>query len=157
MSTIAVVGDYMRQAGRYVHFDGYPNGVGCELVRLILRDGVDTVVTTIEAQPSGWMCLDSSFDETAWAKYDDGTAWMGGPEIAPVYGYGVVYVPEVETDSRWIPVHDTDSHYCPWTYMIAGDGDIFVYWNGRSMGVVNAFADDAELSMNAIERAFDGD
>ena len=40
--------------GRYCHWDGYPSGVGANLLRVVARDGFETAVKTLTEQHYSW-------------------------------------------------------------------------------------------------------
>ena len=70
--------------GVYVHWDGYPEGRLPVLHALIARDGVDKVMSTLLARPSGWSSLHPEQDSQLPPLYSDGRF-----EVVP--GYGIQY------------------------------------------------------------------
>ena len=49
MGTRSIVGAEIgdKTEGRYVHWDGYPEGVGRAVARIVLRDGYERAVKTL--------------------------------------------------------------------------------------------------------------
>ena len=43
--------------GRYVHWDGYPEGVGSAVWHIVKRDGIGTAVQTLLMDNYSWSCL----------------------------------------------------------------------------------------------------
>lgn len=148
MSTHCIVGRYEDQSGIFVNFDGYPTGVGYELVDLIRRDGVETVMNNILAQEAGWVCLGASSDIEGLVKE------IGAPPMNGIAGYGVAYDDDGEGGRAMIPVNNERPDR-PWGYMLMGDGDIVIYKDGCNLGTVNAFSSDAKVGLHAINDAYD--
>ena len=46
--------------GRYVHYDGYPTGVGIALLRIVKRDGLEKARKTIIDDHYYWSCINES-------------------------------------------------------------------------------------------------
>jgi len=69
--------------GRYVHYDGYPIGLGPVLQQLVNRDGLAKVLKTICEDHYGWSSLDPSVTP------DTVTGRGDGFEVVP--GYGTAY------------------------------------------------------------------
>lgn len=114
MSTHAAVGRRTGETsweGAYVHFDGYPEGVGAELTQIIARDGAAKTLETVLAQPD-WRCVE--------ADYKAETGLFGNDQVSVIAGYGEYY-----TDRITPPPLQTDAinsvHY---VYLIAEDGSI---------------------------------
>jgi hypothetical protein len=46
--------------GRYVHYDGYPSGVGQSLIEIVMRDGIETARRTIVDEHVYWSSINAS-------------------------------------------------------------------------------------------------
>lgn len=86
MSTNSTVGRKSDDKGRYVHWDGYPSGVGVALVTLLKRDGYEKVMSTIVDEHYGWSSIDCEGAELE-EPYNDG-------RFVAVPGYGMAYTTE---------------------------------------------------------------
>lgn len=119
-SVVAVpTGDYTWK-GRYVHWDGYPGGVGQDLVEIIARDGVEKAIKTLTEEHYGWSQLDSDIT----ADHEDGL----GPERSDtVPGYGVAYKNDTEQPDEWITDTDLGKSWCEYVYVLMPDGTIKAY------------------------------
>lgn len=101
--------------GRYVHWDGYPSGVGRALSALVQRDGLEVVRKTIIHDHYGWSSLDETqtvsskaliakmkrkglswHPEYGTAEYHAHSFSIGYNDgrFAQVKGYGVAYTTE---------------------------------------------------------------
>lgn len=98
--------------GRYVHWDGYPSGVGAALARIVQRDGYDMAVRTLTQDHYGW----SSVGSENGAGLDPG--YIGGRFVA-VPGYGVAYS-HAEQGDEWI-TPDGDSSGTEYAYVLHPD------------------------------------
>jgi hypothetical protein len=101
--------------GRYVHWDGYPSGVGVVLADLVQRDGVETVRRVLTDEHYGWSNLDPRQPYSGVPTqlgYDDG-------RFVAVEGYGIAYTTEQGQSSpdQWIRHTDTDT-WCEWGYVL---------------------------------------
>jgi hypothetical protein len=98
--------------GRYVHWDGYPTGVGARLIELVQRDGIEKVRQTIIHDHYGWSSL---HQQELSPSYQDG-------RFVVVPDYGVAYVAEAGqvSEDEWItPGADYGTE---WRYILADDG-----------------------------------
>lgn len=75
--------------GRYVHWDGYPTGLGKNLALMVNRDGLEQVVKTTLLDHYGWSTLDGAAEPVLEGGYTDG-------RFATVPGYGVAYTTKDE-------------------------------------------------------------
>lgn len=127
--------------GRYVHSDGYPTAKVPELLALVERDGLDTVVRRITKDRYGWSSLNPEQpDITGVAPYEgrlfgEGAPAYGSAEyvatmLAPgnMYGdgrfanepgYGMAYttVSGQSDPDEWI-THDGDNWGTEWAYVL---------------------------------------
>ena len=72
--------------GRYVHWDGYPAGVGDAVRAIVERDGVETAVDTLVVTNYGWSSVAAETRED-----EDLSAGMSDGRFKVVPGYGVAY------------------------------------------------------------------
>lgn len=143
-STIRLPG---AEKGRYVHWDGYPSGVGRAIWTIVHRDGLATArKTLVEDHPGGWSSLDASQvvntpKEIAAAKAK-GPGYFPAPddvrgyhawqfknrtEMAQVEGCGLAYT---DDDEGWSTGEE-------WNYTLADDALIIdgytthrIAWDG---------------------------
>jgi hypothetical protein len=137
--------------GRYVHWDGYPTGVGEALRRIVQRDGYTTAVRALTEEHYGWSTLepDKDPDEPLSPGYSDG-------RFAIVGGYGTAYTTAQGQSSAddWVTA-DGDDWGTEWAYLL-GEGGMAVYesrpggWH--KIGFV-AYTDDAGMTRLAVEAA----
>lgn len=122
MSTRSAVGTLANGEfkGRYVHFDGYPDGVGAALRKIIDREGVARALRVITEENYGWSSLDGSENPTLERGYHDG-------RFKAIPGYGIAYT-EVDGQSdpsQWIEnVGEWGTEYI---YIIMPDGTVVGY------------------------------
>lgn len=74
--------------GRYVHFDGYPSGVGSALAKIVQRDGYEKAVQTLTQDHYGWSTVDG---EDVQERYQ----WENDGRFEAVPGYGIAYTDTV--------------------------------------------------------------
>lgn len=108
MSTNSVVGIATPTGfkGRYVHWDGYPAGVGSALEIIVKRDGVERAVKTLIEDHDEWSTITAD-------SYDNRSGVL-------VPGYGVAYhgPKRTENDERfWYTEKDTTGGP-QWAYAI---------------------------------------
>lgn len=104
--------------GRYVHWDGYPSGVGEAVRRAVMRDGYETAVRTLTVDHTRWSTLDgrSAEDYEPPSYYPDEIRHF-------VPGYGVA--PDDQASDDWVYA-DGDDWGTEWAYLL-GEGGIAVY------------------------------
>lgn len=57
-SMIGTYGDAGEWRMRYCHWDGYPDGVGAQLCRIVDRDGIDAALRVlVDENPRGWSSI----------------------------------------------------------------------------------------------------
>jgi hypothetical protein len=121
MSTRSIVYGHTESGikGVYVHFDGYPEGRLPVLAKLIQRDGVDRVMSTILAQTWGWSSLDANPVPPELPPY------MGDGRFELVTGYGVRYTKDDggEPDYRDTSQQARDI-FIEYVYVVEQDGSI---------------------------------
>lgn len=98
MATRSIVGTMhgAHIVGRYVHWDGYPDGVGRELARIVHRDGAERAVQVLTNDWYGWSAIDADTDANADVR-NIGQA---------VAGYGVAYDDQAPQD--WCSTNPAD-------------------------------------------------
>lgn len=107
-SIVAIkTGDNGSWKGRYVHWDGYPDGVGAAVVAVIERDGVEKAVKVLTEEHYGWSSLNATGGEST-----DST------RFTTVDGYGVAYVNDTEQPDEWITDADFGESWCEYVYVI---------------------------------------
>ena len=97
--------------GVYVHWDGYPEGVGKALVEIVARDGREKAVETLLGTPGGWSNIDAT--------------WVSDPDRDPtrfgkVEGYGVRYVGSQGDTNYRTPGDGGEAYF----YLIGKDGTV---------------------------------
>jgi len=103
--------------GRYVHWDGYPMGVGKNIWNIVQRDGLDKAVQTLVYDNNAW----SSIGYLA----DDNPEWVTSAELVP--GYGIA---NPEDTDWWIHATDDDKSWCEWFYVASPGGLLIGYLQG---------------------------
>lgn len=152
MSTRSVVaypvGDGWR--GRYVHSDGYPAGVGATLVRLVKRDGLETVLRKITQDRYGWATLNDDQPNITGVRVSPsatfGTYAYGTPQrlvyqlrpggiygdgrFANEPGYGLAYTTvQGQSDPHdWI-TRDSHDQGTEWAYVLSPLGIVVLERN----------------------------
>ena len=103
--------------GRYVHWDGYPEGVGLALMVIVARDGVQKAAEVLVRDNYGWSSIDST--QTTVSPYGE------EPRFRAVPGYGVAYTTEQGQSSPDEFVSNADEEtWCEWAYALTPDGVI---------------------------------
>lgn len=126
-SAVGVRNENGEWKGRYVHWDGYPSGVGKTLQDLIKRDGPQKVVQTVVLENYGWSALNGEVHPQLGLGYSDG-------RFKAIQGYGVAYT-EVDGQSSpndWIT--EDDAGWTEYIYLIHDDGRVFfkeTNWEGE--------------------------
>lgn len=139
MGTRSVVGvpngDGFR--GRYVHWDGYPEGVGEAVAEIVRRDGADTAVRMITEHHYGWSTLTGAAAPALDASSTDG-------RFVAVPGYGIAYTTEQGQSSpdEWIDNEDADA-WCEWAYAITPT--VIQVWANADDGWVRQPKHDIEI------------
>ena len=145
--------------GRYCHWDGYPQGVGVNLLAIVQRDGIEQARTILTQDFYGWSGInraqphldgvvpdkDADYGSPAYV------AWLYSPEghlsrgrFVNVPGYGEAYNPlpmilqdgsvyrEASRD-QWITDVGLDGTDCEWLYVMH-DMSLRVYQIGHVGG-----------------------
>jgi hypothetical protein len=130
--------------GRYVHWDGYPSGVGAALHQIVTRDGHDHAVRTLTAEHFGWSSITGETDPELTMPGHSAARYTAVP------GYGIAYTPAEQSD-EWVR-HDGSDWGTEWAYVLGPD-TITVYcrrWNDGSK-MVGAFGFGAEADQGHWE------
>lgn len=101
--------------GRYVHWDGYPEGVGSALAKIVQRDGYDTAVRVLTQDHYGWSSVTGEEHQELTLGYTDG-------RFEAVPGYGVAYTTKGGQSSpdEWI-TSDGDPGWTEYAYVLHPD------------------------------------
>ena len=106
--------------GRYVHYDGYPEAMVPEYLRLVNEKGVDRCIDILINFNAGWSSIEQNPVLSVW--YDDG-------RFKAVSNYGVAYTTKVIPNfagqanyqqasmDHWISDKDGDT-WCEWAYVL---------------------------------------
>lgn len=129
MGTRSVVAiPYARKTGwrgRYIHWDGYPSGVGRTLHKIVRRDGRDKAVRVLVEDHAGWSSVNGEADPKVGLGMDDG-------RFEAVPGYGTAYTTtklnifgeknyQQARKSDWIR-HDGDDCGTEYAYVLRANG-----------------------------------
>lgn len=98
--------------GRYIHWDGYPQGVGESLLLIVKRDGLDLAVKVLTEHHFGW----SSVDDDAKDAHEDASRFRFVP------GYGTAYSAAEQKD-RWV-TFDGDNWGTEYAYVLTSEAII---------------------------------
>lgn len=96
--------------GRYVHWDGYPTGVGQALLNIVRRDGLDKAREVLTREHFGWSSVTGEGSDLAATTTDDG-------RFVIVPGYGLAYSHDEHKDAWAQSVHSEE-----WGYILGDDG-----------------------------------
>lgn len=111
MGTRSAVGpDSTVKRGRYVHWDGYPSGVGKALLAIVQRDGVERAREVITANFYGWSTLDP--------EKKAGEPYLGANRAHIVPGYGEAYS-HAEQPDGWVT--ETSTWGIEFGYLLGDD------------------------------------
>lgn len=107
MSTNSVVAEATPNGfkGRYIHWDGYPEGVGQAIATIVRRDGFAEAVKTLVHAHHGWSSVNG--EQTQIADRD-------AKRFTPVPGYGMAYTDDEQPD-EWIT---SSGHALEYAYVI---------------------------------------
>lgn len=83
--------------GRYVHWDGYPSGVGSALAKIVQRDGYETAVRTLTQDHYGWSSVNGEDAQELGLGYTDGRF-----EAVPGYGIAYTTVEGQSSPDEWV-------------------------------------------------------
>ena len=127
--------------GRYVHYDGYPGGVGAALLRIVARDGLVKAHEVLLNAHGGWSTITA---ERSRLEYDDDGElsihtyagesghWydsVAGGEFVVGYGnsdkYGYIVTPE----------NLSEHPLCSWAYFLGADGLSFAKLDDSDDGI----------------------
>lgn len=135
--------------GRYIHWDGYPEGVGESLRLIVQRDGLDLAVKTLTENHFGW----SSVNDDAQDAHDEPIRF----EFVP--GYGTAYSAKEQEDT-WV-TSDGDNWGTEYAYVLTPDGIVVLGartsdgFHSTGMFGVNAGASWGELGRVAYTGSMD--
>lgn len=102
--------------GRYAHWDNYPERIVPTIARMVERDGITKVVTTLINDNQSWSVIDDKqefFPVTLTDNENDSV----------VVGYGVIHTDlEPNDPSSWFTEDDTELAWAEWVYVIRDFG-----------------------------------
>lgn len=106
-------------SGRYVHWDGYPEGVGQAVKEIVARHGREAAIKTLMVDNYGWSSVDGAEVQELGVGYDDG-------RFRAVPGYGVAYTTEQNQShpEDWITSEDTGDSWLEYVHIIELDGSV---------------------------------
>lgn len=111
MATRSMIGTYGPDGEwdmRYVHWDGYPEGVGAQLCRIVNRDGVQRAIRNLVSEnESGWSSLGA---DTMHPRPD------ASDRFVTIVGYGHAYLDDDGVPAR--NVGPENGMGCEWAYAI---------------------------------------
>ena len=118
--------------GRYVHFDGYPDGLGATLLRLVARDGFDKVRDVLIDSQAGWVSVTGArhqleFDEKGTANTIDFHG-DNGDVVTSSKGEGLFVVGYGEPTNLGDLITTSSLDEAPfweWAYLLASWGMLF--------------------------------
>jgi hypothetical protein len=105
------------ERGRYVHWDGYPTGVGQAILDIVRRDGLDKARTVLTAEHFGWSSVTGDDPESDFNR--EPTRF----EVVP--GYGIAYT-HTEHHDEWAQPIDSEE------YGYTLDDDALVIYDGHT-------------------------
>lgn len=111
--------DAPRFRGRYVHWDGYPEGVGVAVAEVIARDGLTTAVETLIKEHYGWSSVNAG----------DSTENRDPARFVNVPGYGLAYMNDTEQPNESRDSDDGDNWDIEYAYVIRADATVEAYRN----------------------------
>lgn len=102
--------------GRYIHWDGYPEGVGESLRLIIERDGLEAAARVLMDEHYGWSTVTGATEVELPEYMDDG-------RFVAVPGYGVAYTTEQGQSSPddWFTDKTIGDSWCEWAYVLRDD------------------------------------
>ena len=129
-------------AGRYIHWDGYPEGVGQELWQIVARDGLEKACKVLMDQHYSWSGIASDQPDLAGVEKDY-DAPFGSPGYMAhavgndinVPGYGIAHA-DAQPD-EFLTEETAKEAWCEWVYVLGPDaltvmqvtGDTVTDWN----------------------------
>lgn len=124
-------------AGRYCHWDGYPEGVGKEIWHIVARDGVEKACKILLDDHYSWSGLASNQPDLAGIEknYDapfgsfEYLAYSVGDDIN-VPGYGISHA-DAQPD-EFLTEETAKQAWCEWVYVIGSDTLTIIKVDGES-------------------------
>ena len=159
--------------GRYIHWDGYPTGVGGSLLEIVQRDGVERALEVLTQDNYGWSSLDpampAEFEDVIFenrqafvaehGRYPVTDPGGGDGRFRAVEGYGTAYttVQNQSSPDEWIT--DTgDDWGTEWAYVLNPDSITVLerVWNdgGHMTGMFGVGAEAGEGQWRIIGEVF---
>lgn len=102
--------------GRYAHWDNYPERIVPTIARMVERDGITKVVTTLINDNQSWSVIDDKQEKFPVTLTDN-------ENDSVVVGYGVIHTDlEPNDPSSWFTEDDTELAWAEWVYVIRDFG-----------------------------------
>jgi len=118
MGTRSVIALKTKQGwfGRYVHWDGYPQGVGAGVWHIVQRDGVGQAVKTLITDNKSWSSITASHEKDD-SEFRESLTWVSG--------YGFAHSDQEE--DWYITDADNEKGGAEYAYVLSMEGmEIFV-------------------------------
>ncbi len=96
--------------GRYVHYDGYPTGVGAQVWAMVMRSGLTETIKVLTEDHHSWSSLTTATEQ------NETSARLDYPFIA---GWGEPHVDG--NPDAWV-IADGDKWGCEWAYLLTPQG-----------------------------------
>ena len=124
-------------AGRYCHWDGYPEGVGQAIMEIVARDGVEKACKVLLDDHYSWSGLNSDQPDLAGVEKDYEAPYGSPPYMAyqvgndiNVPGYGISHA---DSQPDEYLTHDTaEEAWCEWAYVIHAHALTVIKLEGRA-------------------------
>lgn len=124
--------------GRYVHFDGYPEGVGRELWAIAHGQfkgrEAELVTLLLDAHPAGWSSISSDYDWSLAPGFRIGGDSTGGAPVC--YCHGERAEGALEVGFGLFADRFGERAGCQWAYIVADDFTVTVMRWAHGRGVV---------------------
>jgi len=102
--------------GRYAHWDNYPERIVPTIARMVERDGITKVVTTLINDNQSWSVIDDKQEKFPVTLTDN-------ENDSVVVGYGVIHTDlEPNDPSSWFTEDDIELAWAEWVYVIRDFG-----------------------------------
>ena len=130
--------------GRYIHFDGYPTGVGFELWCIVKNEGVLKAREVLINDNSGWSSLNSN-------SYVELSTF--GNNKCLVEGFGIAYTDTDVSEPFISPNSEESLFYLDFGYIIQDDGIAVMAMTSKGYDVWGVVKYD--MSVNDAYDAFE--
>ena len=106
--------------GRYVHWDGYPQGVGAGVWHIMQRDGLGEAVKTLINENKSWSSITASHEKDE-SEFREALKWVSG------YGFA-----HNDSTEDWYITDDGDKGGTEYAYVLSREGMevLKIDWDG---------------------------